>query len=313
VRTRDHLDYHVDLERYAQAKERLFTQIRPGGTAVIHADDPASGRMARVARQHGARVLTYSARSGGDLCASHVQTGLRGTQLFLHGMGISRTRAWLPLAGRFNVENALAALASALLSGASPSTLVEGLAALRSAPGRLESVPNARGLTVLVDYAHSEAALENVCRVVRASLARERAPVAVAAGAAGSAGPAGDSGAREPRLIVVFGCGGDRDAGKRAPMGRVVDELADVAVVTSDNPRSEDPARIVAEIVSGMQGARAERVVEPDRRRAIARALEIARPGDAVLLAGKGHEATQTIGSHVYDFDDRQVAAEMLR
>ena len=309
--TRDHLDYHVDLESYAQAKEKLFRQIKRGGAAVVNADDPVSERMARVAKESGARVFTYSARLHGDLCASHVQTGLRGTQLFLHGMGISRTRAWLPLAGRYNVENALAALASALLSGASPSKALEGLATVRSAPGRLEPVPNDRGIAVLVDYAHSEAALENVCRVVRASLERETVPATVPLTAPVPGARA--AAARAGRLIVVFGCGGDRDRGKRGPMGRVVNELADVAIVTSDNPRSEDPARIIAEITAGMQPAQAERITLPDRRDAIARALELARPGDAVLIAGKGHETTQTIGTHVHDFDDRKVAAELLR
>lgn len=313
--TRDHLDYHVDLERYAQAKERLFRQIKRGGAAVVNADDPVSERMARVAKECGASVYTYSARLHGDLCASHVQTGLRGTQLFLHGMGISRTRAWLPLAGRYNVENALAALASALLSGASPSKALEGLATVRSAPGRLEPVPNDRGIAVLVDYAHSEAALENVCRVVRASLEREPALETAPVGLAPRTPAVGAraAAARSGRLIVVFGCGGDRDTGKRAPMGRVVNELADVAIVTSDNPRSEDPARIIAEITAGMQPARAERITLPDRRDAIARALSLARTGDAVLIAGKGHETTQTIGTKVYEFDDRKVAAECLR
>jgi len=313
--TRDHLDYHVDLERYCEAKQRLFAQLKPGGAAVLHADDPASERMARVARGVGARVFTFSARSHGDLCASHVQTGLRGTQLFLHGMGISRTRLWLPLAGRYNVENALGALAAALLAGGNPARLLEGLATATSAPGRLEAVPNDRGIAVLVDYAHSEAALENVCRVVRSSLVRERAavgstvpapPLAPRAGARAEA-------ASEGRLIVVFGCGGDRDQGKRGPMGRVVNQLADVAVVTSDNPRSEDPERIIADIVTGMEPAQAERLVEPDRRAAIARAVALAAPGDVVLIAGKGHETTQTIGTRVHPFDDRAVAAEILR
>lgn len=309
--TRDHLDYHSGFDAYAAAKERLFRQIKRGGAAVVNADDPMSERMARVAREGGARVFTYSTRSRGDLCASHVQTGLRGTQLFLHGMGISRTRAWLPLAGRYNVENALAAFASVLLSGASPSKALEGLATVRSAPGRLEPVPNDRGIAVLVDYAHSEAALDNVCRVVRASLEREPARELVTLGAP-AAGARAEA-ARSGRLIVVFGCGGDRDKGKRAPMGRVVNELADIAIVTSDNPRSEDPARILSEIEAGMQPAQAERITVPDRRDAIARALSLAEPGDAVLIAGKGHETTQTIGSHVYDFDDRKVAAECLR
>jgi UDP-N-acetylmuramoyl-L-alanyl-D-glutamate--2,6-diaminopimelate ligase len=316
--TRDHLDYHADLESYAAAKARLFAAIKPGGAAVVHADDPASERMARVAREHGARVFTYGAKARGDLCASHVQTGLRGTQLFLHGMGISRTRAWLPLAGRYNVENALAALAIALLSGASPSKTLEGLATVSPAPGRLEPVPNDRGIAVLVDYAHSEAALENVLRVLRASLSTSPAAARSADAGVGAfrPGSALRPDAVEPpraRLLVVFGCGGDRDPGKRAPMGRVVNELADVAVVTSDNPRTEDPERILAAIVSGMQPARAERIVESDRRAAIGRAIELARPGDLVLIAGKGHETTQTIGTQTLAFDDRRVAAELLR
>jgi UDP-N-acetylmuramoyl-L-alanyl-D-glutamate--2,6-diaminopimelate ligase len=217
-------------------------------------------------------------------------------------MGISRTLVWLPLAGRYNVENALAAAAAALVSGASPSSILEGLATAPSAPGRLEPVAtNGRGFTLLVDYAHSEAAIENVCRVLRESLEERRAE-------------AGDDGAVEAgRLIVVFGCGGDRDKGKRAPMGRVVNELADVAIVTSDNPRSEDPARIVSEIVEGMQPARAERIVEVDRRSAIGIACSRARRGDVVLIAGKGHETTQTIGNEVLEFDDRRVAEEVLR
>jgi UDP-N-acetylmuramoyl-L-alanyl-D-glutamate--2,6-diaminopimelate ligase len=218
---------------------------------------------------------------------------LRGTQLFLNGMGISRTLVWLPLAGRYNVENALAAAAGALVSGASPSSILEGLATAPSAPGRLEPVgTNGREFTLLVDYAHSEAAIENVCRVLRQSL---------------------DEGAGRGRLIVVFGCGGDRDKGKRAPMGRVVNELADVAIVTSDNPRSEDARTILSEIVAGMVPPRAERIVEPDRRSAIGIACERARRGDVVLIAGKGHETTQTIGKDVLEFDDRAVAAEVLR
>ena len=205
----------------------------------------------------------------------------------------------MPLTGRYNVENALAAAAATLVSGASPSIILEGLATAPSAPGRLEPVPtNGRGFTLLVDYAHSEAALENVCRVLRQSL-EPKTDEARAAEAG--------------RLIVVFGCGGDRDKGKRAPMGRVVNELADVAIVTSDNPRSEDPERIVAEILEGMEPGGAERIVEIDRRSAIETAVRRARKGDVVLIAGKGHETTQTIGTKVLEFDDRKVAREALR
>jgi UDP-N-acetylmuramoyl-L-alanyl-D-glutamate--2,6-diaminopimelate ligase len=330
--TRDHLDYHIDLERYAEAKEKLFRSLGPSSTAVVNADDPSSDRMARAARERGARVVTYSAKMRGDLCASHLSTDLSGTELVLNGMGISRRSIRLPLAGRYNVENALAAAAAALVSGASPSNVLDGLATARSAPGRLEPVPNARGLTLLVDYAHSEHALVNVCRVVRDSLARKAVLAGGSSRAAGgscaarsrcsarsSIGRASATAAiaaraqerqRDPRLIVVFGCGGDRDRGKRAPMGCVVNELADVAIVTSDNPRGEDPEQIIAEIVAGMEPAHAQRIVEPDRRAAIRRAVDLAREGDVVLIAGKGHETTQTIGSDVFEFDDREVARE---
>ncbi len=305
--TRDHLDYHGDLESYTRAKERLFAMLRPGATAVVNADEPASERMSAAARARNALVVTYSARLRGDLCASELRSSLRGTHLILHGMGISRTRLWLPLAGRYNVENALAAAACALVSGASPSSILEGLANAPSAPGRLEVVPtNGRGFTVLVDYAHSEDALENVCRTLRHALEVPATPESGVAHLGDGVAP------RSGRLIVVFGAGGDRDKGKRAPMGRVVNDLADLAIVTSDNPRSEDPARILSDIVLGMEPQRALRIVESDRRRAIEIACAEARAGDVVLIAGKGHETTQTIGTEVHSFDDRAVAREVL-
>jgi UDP-N-acetylmuramoyl-L-alanyl-D-glutamate--2,6-diaminopimelate ligase len=203
-------------------------------------------------------------------------------------MGISRTWVRLPLVGRFNVENALAALLAVLLSGASPSNALEGLATVAPAPGRLEPVPTGdRGFVVLVDYAHTPDALRKVLGGLREST------------------PGG-------RVVCVFGCGGERDAGKRGPMGETVNELADVAVVTSDNPRGEDPEAIIAQIVAGMAPARAELVVEPDRRAAIRHAIDAARPGDVVLIAGKGHETTQTVGSQSVELDDRLVAREAL-
>ena len=326
--TRDHLDYHGDLESYARAKQRLFEDLAPGAHAVLNADDPCSERMAAAARAAGAEVITYSARTHGDLRASRLETGLEGTRFRLHGMGISAAEVQLPLPGRYNVENALAALACALLSGASPASMLAGLATVSSAPGRLERVPgSARAPRVFVDYAHSEDALLNVCRVVREALAAEplhaldfdsgdpqKKDSAHVAGRASGTAPRGTSAAaRRGRLIVVFGCGGDRDRGKRSPMGRVVNEYADIAIVTSDNPRSEDPERIAAEVVAGMQPPRAEQTVELDRRSAIRRAITMAREGDVVLIAGKGHEKTQTIGKEVHPFDDRQVAAEALR
>ncbi len=296
--TRDHLDYHGDIERYAAAKERLFLSLASGATAVVNADDPYSERMAEAARSVGAKIIRTSTGSPADLGATEIASDRRGTQLLVHGMGISRTRVCLPLSGRFNVDNALAATAAVLLSGASPSHVVQGLATVSPAPGRLESIETgARDFRVFVDYAHTEDALRKVLASLRESLdshprKRDKKP---------------------GRLICVFGCGGDRDSGKRAPMGRVVNELADVAVVTSDNPRNEDPAAIIDAVLSGMQPARAKTLIEVDRRVAIERAIETAEAGDVVLIAGKGHETTQTVGRSVLPFDDRRVAAEALQ
>jgi len=300
--TRDHLDYHGDFESYAKAKQKLFEGLSASSFAIVNGNDPQHERMAAAARARGAELVTYGVGAGFGLCASQLRSDLRGTHLVLSGMGISRTRLWLPLAGRYNVENALAAAAAALITGASPSTVVEGLATASSAPGRLEPVAtDGRGFTVLVDYAHTEDALRNVLGTLRSALD--------GAAAAADAPTVSDA---PGRLIVVFGCGGDRDRGKRAPMGRAVDALADVAIVTSDNPRSEDPERIVAEVVEGMTGERAERHVVVDRRTAIALACELARRGDVVLIAGKGHETTQTIGTTAHEFDDRKVVSECL-
>jgi UDP-N-acetylmuramoyl-L-alanyl-D-glutamate--2,6-diaminopimelate ligase len=296
--TREHLDYHGDMHRYGQAKARLFASLRPGATAVLNLDDDAWRVMAHAAESVGARVITYSARRQADLTASRLRTDSAGSRFNLDGMGISTTELRLPLRGRYNVENALAAAAAARLMGASPSTVVEGIATTSAAPGRLEPVHTGRrGFSLFVDYAHSPDALERVLRTLRVDLEE-----------AGSGG----------RLIVVFGCGGDRDAGKRPEMGRVASELADVAIVTSDNPRGEAPERIIRDILAGMgaelesQRPEAQRVVEVDRRRAIARAVALAGEGDVLLLAGKGHEAGQTVGAEVLPFDDRLVAQEAL-
>jgi len=289
--TRDHLDYHGDMERYAAAKQRLFEALSSGGTAVVNASDPASERMADAARRRGARVVTFSTRSRADLSASGLQTGPGGTLFEIVGMGIPRTRVTSSLPGRFNVENALAATAAVLASGASPSSALEGLATVSPAPGRLERVASPAGarepgFEVLVDYAHTEDALRVVLTTLREACAG--------------------------RLICVFGCGGDRDPGKRAAMGAAVGELADVAVATSDNPRGEDPRAILSEVERGLSGTSARTRVVVDRAEAIRVALELAAPGDIVLIAGKGHETTQVVAGEERPFDDRVVAAEVL-
>jgi UDP-N-acetylmuramoyl-L-alanyl-D-glutamate--2,6-diaminopimelate ligase len=295
--TRDHLDYHGDMERYAAAKARLFSSLTAGSAAIVNVDDPFSAHMADAARARGASVFTFSARSRADLSASRLEVDSRGTRLFLEGMGIQRTGVFLPLVGRFNVENALAALAAVLVSGASPSHALGGLALASSAPGRLERVDtDSSAARVFVDYAHTEDALRKVLSTVREGLEAEGRR-------------RGDHGGR---LLCVFGCGGDRDRGKRAPMGRAAGDLADLVFLTSDNPRSEDPRAIADEVLVGLQGTSAQVVVELDRRAAIQAALSAARPHDVVLIAGKGHETTQTIGARVHAFDDRAVAAELL-
>src|SRR5262249_15071365 len=194
-----------------------------------------------------------------------------------------------PLLGRPNAENLLAAAAVGLVLGLPPREIGEALSSVEIVPGRLEAIPNTRGLTVLVDYAHKPGALEGVLHTARALALRSNG-----------------------RVISLFGCGGDRDRGKRAEMGRISALLADVTIVTSDNPRTEDPAAIVEEIRVGVLAAGGEATVLVDRREAIREALHRARPGDVVLLAGKGHETYQEIAGVKHPFDDREGAREML-
>jgi len=286
--SREHLDYHGDMASYARAKERLFEGLAPDAAAILNRDDPAWERMKDAAERSGARVLTYATRCRADLCATRLRAEAGGTRIVLAGMGVVPTELRLALRGRYNVENALAAAAAALWLGVEPAAILAGLAATRGAPGRLEPVDtDGRGFDVFVDYAHTPDALDRVLRVLREGLTGGR-------------------------LIAVFGCGGDRDRGKRPLMGRTVAALADVAVVTSDNPRGEDPEGIVGEIVRGMGSSSIENIVEVDRRRAIRRALEIARPGDVVLVAGKGHEELQIVADRELRFDDREVVREVL-
>jgi len=289
--SRDHLDYHGSMERYAAAKERLFASLRETSTAVVPAEGAAAERMGRAAAQAGARVVTYGTGAPADLRAARHRVDRRGTRLLLDGMGILATELFVPLVGRHNVENVLAAAAAARVTGASPSSVLEGLAAAVPPPGRLEPVDvGDRPFELFVDYAHTPAALEHVLGTLRERLAAR-----------------GDG-----RLVCLFGCGGDRDAGKRPAMGAAVARHADVALVTSDNPRDEDPRAIVDDVLVGLRGGAVDVEVVPDRREAIRRALELARPGDVVLLAGKGHERTQTIAGRVLEFDDRRVAQECL-
>jgi len=287
--TQDHLDFHRDLEDYFQAKRRLLT-AEFTGLGVVNVDDPYGRRLAAEARAGaGVEVVTTGTGPEADWRARDVRAALDGTAFRVQGPAGERELR-LRLAGRFNVANALGALAAAAAVGIDLDTAVAGLEALSGVPGRFERVDAGQAFTVLVDYAHTPDSLSSVLRAARA----------VTAG----------------RLLVVFGCGGDRDRAKRPLMGEIAGKLADVAVVTSDNPRSEPPEAIVAQIVEGVRrSAGPDRYhVEVDRRAAIRAALALARPGDAVIIAGKGHEQGQELaGGRRIPFDDRVVAAEELR
>ena len=275
--TRDHLDYHGSRERYLAAKARLLELGKDGATAVINADDDAWSVL-----RHTGPVLTYGTRAGADLRATALRLSSRGSSFELAWQG-ARYPVELPLPGAFNVSNALCAAACALALGQKPETVAAGLAEATPVPGRLECI--VRGpFDVFVDFAHTPDALNQVLKALRPLVSG--------------------------RLIVVFGAGGDRDPTKRSEMGAAVSRHADIVVVTSDNPRTEDPAAIVAQVSAGVTAADPVEIVS--RREAIRWALGRARPGDAVLLAGKGHETYQIVGTETLPFDERQIVRGML-
>jgi len=273
--TQDHLDFHGTLEEYFDAKRRLFTETRPA--AAVNVGDEHGRLLAEELRGRN-ELLTFGLTDDAELRADELELGPRGARFRAGGIELE-TR----LRGRFNVENVLGAVAAARLLEIPDDAIAYGVRELRGVPGRFEAVDEGQPFAVLVDYAHTPDSLENVLRTAR-DLAQSR-------------------------VICVFGCGGDRDRGKRPLMGRIATELADIAIVTSDNPRSEEPEAIIAEILEGADGTE----VEPDRREAIARAVGEAGEGDVVVIAGKGHEQGQQFADHTIPFDDREVAREALR
>jgi len=287
--TRDHLDYHGTMEHYLRAKQRLFdgTCSQPPKTAIINADDPAAPSLIAAAATAGAEVLTYGIDAG-DYRASDVAMSPTGTRYTLETPSGSHRMA-SGLIGRINVYNLLAAAVAAEARGIAFEQIARYADAIAAPPGRFQSVDAGQPFTVIVDYAHTDDALRNVTR-----LAREL--VAPHAG----------------RVLTVFGCGGDRDTSKRPLMGKAAGEGSDVVIVTSDNPRSEKPEAIIDQVLPGLRGSAARVMVEADRARAIQLALEEGRAGDIVLIAGKGHEKTQTIGTQVLPFDDAEVARRQL-
>lgn len=283
--SQDHLDFHRSLRAYRDAKLRLFDGLAPTSTAVVNIDDPVGHDVLGVTR---ARTVTYGTREDlaeqPDLLGSVRAVRADGLEVAVRAGGAERV-VRLKLIGRHNLMNLLAAWGVGLALGWEPAAMVAGAEALECVPGRLEPVPLDRPFRVFVDYAHTPEALERVLESVREFT--------------------------RGRVIAVFGAGGDRDREKRPLMGRAVAARADVAVVTSDNPRSEPPDSIIAAIVAGMSNG-CDKFVEPDRREAIGRALKLARAGDTVVVAGKGHEDYQLVGNERRDFDDRRVVRELL-
>ena len=287
--TRDHLDYHGTLEEYLRAKQRLFdgTCSQVPKFAIVNADDAAGQQVADAAEHAGVQVFTYGIESG-DFRAGAIRMAATGLTFNLQ-TPVGKTRIESRLVGRINVYNLLAAAAAAYARGISIDDIAHAATTLQAPPGRFQTIDVGQNFAVVVDYAHTDDALRNVTKLAREITEQ-------------SAG----------RVLTVFGCGGDRDTTKRPLMGKAAGEGSDVVVVTSDNPRSENPDAIIEQILPGLRGTSAEVIVEPDRAKAIYTALEQARAGDLVLIAGKGHEKTQTIGTQVLPFDDAAIAARIL-
>ena len=303
--SRDHLDYHKDMEEYFSAKASLFTDYLPASSkarkaAVVCGDDPRGGRLLEKLRSSALDLWSYGQAKERDVHPLTVERDVRGLRGEIQARA-DRIRFDSPLIGAANLQNILGAIAVGRALEIDTKAIAEGIRQLRVVPGRVEKVANDRGITILVDYAHSPDALEKVLGAVRPLTAG--------------------------RLICVFGCGGDRDRGKRPLMGEIAARLSDLAVLTSDNPRSEGPLAIIAEVETGVKqagaiklaearrgspvsGHTAAYLVEADRRKAIRAAIDAASSGDLVLIAGKGHEDYQILGPNKIHFDDREVARE---
>lgn len=289
--SRDHLDFHETFDNYIAAKAELFRllsapgAVKQGKAAVINADDAVAAVMLENA---ACRRMTYGVKNPADLTARDIEVKSRGASFTVNGPGGDMPLK-LKITGVFNVYNVLAAYGAALAEGIDPAVIREALEDFSSVPGRFELVDAGQPFTVIVDYAHTPDGLENILKT-----AREFA---------------------ERRIIVVFGCGGDRDRTKRPIMGQLAINYGDVVIATSDNPRTEDPEAILREIEVGLKEAGHGKAYEiiADRRAAISRAISMAQPEDVVIIAGKGHETYQILKDHTIDFDDRATARELIR
>ncbi|UWG98430.1 UDP-N-acetylmuramoyl-L-alanyl-D-glutamate--2,6-diaminopimelate ligase [Dehalobacter sp. DCM] len=285
--TQDHLDYHKDMEEYLKAKSLLFSGMNGGKKnqlAVLNADDTACGFLKEQSKKAGCRIVTYGIEHNADYKAGNIRLSDRGVEFTMHYRR-KEAELFYSTPGKFSVYNVLAAAAWALESGYDPDNVIKALAGIHGVPGRFESIRQGQPFLVIVDYAHTPDGLENVLRTARE----------ITSG----------------KLITVFGCGGDRDRKKRPLMGEAASRYSDHLVVTSDNPRTEDPAKVIEDILPGISGV--DYIVIQDRRSAIGEASAMAEPGDTVLIAGKGHEDYQIIGTEKIHFDDREEVEAALR
>jgi UDP-N-acetylmuramoyl-L-alanyl-D-glutamate--2,6-diaminopimelate ligase len=283
--TRDHLDFHKDFEEYFAAKRRLFEGTGAGAPdmAILNADDPYSRRLAGLAKQ----TLTYGIEKPADISAKKFQLSFNGLR-FTANSPQGKLQISSPLVGRINVYNILAAIGAAQAAGIANEIIEKGIGALESVPGRFQRVDMGQPFLAIVDFAHTDDALENLIKT-----ARELNP--------------------KGRVITLFGCGGGKDRTKRPIMGEASGRLSDLTILTNDNPRQEDPLKIISDIVVGLQKSSGKYLIEPDREMAIGLAFDQARAGDIVLLAGKGHEDYQVLGDKTLPWDDRRVAQQELR
>jgi UDP-N-acetylmuramoyl-L-alanyl-D-glutamate--2,6-diaminopimelate ligase len=282
--TQDHLDFHGTMENYFGAKSELFRgqDARPPEAAVLNYDDEWARRIELAG---GTRAIWYGMSEGAALRAVNVEMGFAGIRCEIEWEG-GRWPVRAGLTGRFNVYNILAAFGAGLAHGVAPETIVAAIESREAVPGRFERVDAGQPFLVVVDYSHTSDALRNAIQAARALT--------------------------KGRVITLFGCGGDRDRGKRPLMGMAAGELSDYVVLTSDNPRSEDPLGIINDALVGLRRTDVEHAIEPDRRKAIGLAIAAAREGDVVLLAGKGHEDYQVLKDRTIHFDDREVAREAI-
>ncbi len=280
----EHLDFHRDLEDYGEAKAVLFeSHLEAEGTGVINTDDPHGRKI--FARLPGDRRLSFGLGPGVDITAEDIRLSQEETVFDLKTPSWSR-KLRSPLVGEHNLRNMLGAAGMGIALGLDEEAIVQGLEADTIAPGRLEPIDNVRGARILVDFAHTPDGLLQVLKSLSTLPHR--------------------------RIITVFGCGGDRDRSKRPVMGGIAQRYSDLAILTSDNPRTEDPAQILEEVVAGMSKGEGRYEIVPDRRAAIARALDLIGEGDILLVAGKGHETMQILGTDLHHFDDRAVVREIL-